>query len=232
MTGLRISSEGFGRNNAAASPSLHAGGSSRVWARAIKQAVDISVSAIGLLFLAPLFALIGLLIALDSPGDVFYRQPRLGRHGQVFELIKFRTMRRGAESELDTLLLDAQRQEEWQHYQKLRQDPRITRLGRWLRGLGLDELPQLWNVLQGEMSLVGPRPIIVDQRNLYGAAYAAYVQVLPGITGLWQVTGGNRLSFARRAELDMEYVLHWSIWKDLDIARATLKAILVEHDLC
>ncbi len=232
MTGLRVSSEGFGPNNAAASPSVHASGARHVWPRAIKQAVDFSVSAIGLLFLAPVFAVIALLIALDSPGDVFYRQPRLGRHGQVFELIKFRTMRRGAESELDTLLLDARRQEEWQHYQKLRQDPRITRLGRWLRGLGLDELPQLWNVLQGEMSLVGPRPIMVDQRNLYGAAYAAYVQVLPGITGLWQVNGGNRLSFARRAELDTEYVLHWSIWKDLAIAGATLKAILVEDGLC
>ncbi len=232
MTGLPVFSDRFRPDNEAAMPDQYAGGHKRAWSRAIKCVLDIAVSLTGLLVLMPLFGAIALLIALDSPGGVFYRQPRLGRDGLVFHLIKFRTMHQDADRELDGLLLDPQRKDEWQHSQKLRNDPRVTRVGRWLRRFALDELPQLWNVLRGEMSLVGPRPLMVNQYNLYGAAYAMYVQVSPGITGLWQVSGGSRLSFARRAELDTEYVRHWSVWKDLDIALRTLKAVLTQDSLC
>ena len=193
----------------------------------MKRVVDVFVSVSGLLFLAPFFGLTGLLIRFDSPGDIFYRQPRLGRNGKVFDLIKFRTMHQNANRILEEgLHLNPKLRDEWDHYQKLKGDPRITRVGRFLRRFSLDELPQLWNVLRGEMSLVGPRPITIDQRELYGKSFNEYTQVLPGITGLWQVSGRNDTTFARRAELDSEYIQHWSIRLDIHILFKTIEIVL------
>jgi len=193
----------------------------------IKCFIDVTLSAFGLVFLSPFLGLMALLIALDSRGGVFYHQPRLGRMGKTFNVLKFRTMYKDADAILEReLRLNPELKKEWDCYQKLKIDPRVTHIGRLLRCFSLDELPQLWNVIKGEMSLVGPRPMLVDQRQLYGEAYGEYVRVLPGITGLWQVSGRNDTTFARRAELDLEYIRCWSIGLDIYILFKTIEIIL------
>lgn len=192
-----------------------------------KRVMDVFLTSAGLLLLSPFMTLIAILITLESAGGVFYRQRRLGRNGQVFNLIKFRSMHKNADAILkEALARDPELQKEWDNYQKLRNDPRITRMGRFLRRFSLDELPQLWNVLKGEMSLVGPRPIMVNQRKLYGDSFTEYIQVSPGITGLWQVSGRNQTTFARRAQLDLEYIQRWSVWLDIYIALKTAKVVI------
>ena len=139
------------------------------WAQLEKRTIDLLGSILGLLFLAPFLGLTALLIQIDSPGGTFYRQPRLGRNGKVFNLLKFRTMYQNADQILaEKLARDPFINHEWGSYQKLRKDPRVTWMGRFLRKFSLDELPQLWNVLVGEMSLVGPRPMMTNQSELYG----------------------------------------------------------------
>jgi lipopolysaccharide/colanic/teichoic acid biosynthesis glycosyltransferase len=128
-------------------------------------------------------------------------------------------------SDLEQLARDPAIRKEWDEYQKLRNDPRITRVGKFLRMFSLDELPQLWNVLTGEMSLVGPRPIMLNQREMYGETFEDYVQVAPGITGLWQISGRNQTTFDRRAELDEEYIQRWSLWLDVYILIKTVKIV-------
>ena len=197
------------------------------WAQLEKRTIDLLGSILGLLFLAPFLGLTALLIQIDLPGGTFYRQPRLGRNGKVFNLLKFRTMYQNADQILaENLARDPFMNHEWDSYQKLRKDPRVTRMGRFLRKFSLDELPQLWNVLVGEMSLVGPRPMMTNQSELYGDSYKEYTQVAPGITGLWQVSGRNRTTFARRAELDTEYIQRWSVWLDILILIKTIKVVL------
>jgi len=191
-----------------------------------KKFIDMLGSFFGLL-LAPFLGLVAVAIKLDSPGGVFYRQPRLGKDGKIFNLLKFRTMYINADEVLKIELAgNPALKEEWDFYQKLKDDPRITKVGRLLRKLSLDELPQLWNIVQGEMSLVGPRPIMLDQRQFYGPYYKDYIQVLPGITGLWQVSGRNQASFNQRAELDNEYIQRWSIYMDIFILFKTIKVVL------
>ncbi|HEY5903884.1 MAG TPA: undecaprenyl-phosphate galactose phosphotransferase WbaP, partial [Anaerolineales bacterium] len=192
-----------------------------------KRLSDVLVSFLGALVISPLLLGIAALIALDSRGGVWYRQTRLGRDGKPFKLLKFRTMYRGADKVLkEALARDPSLRAEWDAYQKLKDDPRITRVGRWLRRFSLDELPQLWNVARGEMSLVGPRPITPDQRAPYGPAFKQYIRVTPGMTGLWQVTGRNETTFARRAALDVEYIQRWSLWLDVYILLKTAKIVL------
>lgn len=196
------------------------------WSQFIKRGIDIAVSSLGLLLLSPFLGLIGLLIKLDSRGEVFYRQPRLGKKGDVFNLLKFRSMYQDSDHLLELeLLSDSLLKKEWDHFQKLKNDPRITRIGRFLRKFSLDELPQLWNVFIGEMSIVGPRPIMVNQRDMYGKSFEEYIHVIPGITGLWQVSGRNQNSFRRRVELDNEYIQRWSIWLDIYIILKTFKVV-------
>ena len=196
------------------------------WAQLLKRMIDVAIAVLGLLFLSPFFAVTMLCILIDTGGRVFYRQERLGRNGKKFEVVKFRTMYWGADKILSEKLAgDPDLQAEWDRYQKLKADPRITRVGRYLRKFSLDELPQLWNVLKGEMSLVGPRPMLVDQRELYGESFKEYIQVTPGITGLWQVSGRNNTSFARRAELDIEYIQRWSVFLDIYILIRTTKIV-------
>lgn len=195
--------------------------------RLLKRSLDLLVvGAAGLLSL-PLMGVIAVLVKLDSRGSVFFGQPRVGLGGRIFKMWKFRTMVDGAEVALaEHLAADPSAQAEWEHSQKLRNDPRITRIGHILRRLSLDELPQLWNVLRGDMSIVGPRPFFLSQREMYGAAFDVYARVRPGITGLWQVSGRNNLEYAERIHLDKYYVRNWSVWLDIYILLRTTWVVL------
>jgi Undecaprenyl-phosphate galactose phosphotransferase WbaP len=177
--------------------------------------------------LAPILGLITLMVKLGSPGPVFYLQKRLGKHGKVFEMLKFRTMYLNADQMLALYLAqNPEMKAEWNCHQKLVRDPRITPVGTLLRRFSLDELPQLWNVLVGDMSLVGPRPIMLGQRELYGENFQHYVRTQPGLTGLWQVSGRSDTSYADRVALDEYYVRHWSIWMDLYILFRTVWVVI------
>lgn len=191
-----------------------------------KRIVDVFASFLAIVLLSPLLVLIALLIKLDTGGRVFYRQLRIGKNGKSFTLVKFRTMHLGADQVLkDALSRDPELKKEWDSFQKLKKDPRITRVGKWLRRFSLDELPQLYNIVRGEMSIVGPRPIMLNQRKLYGEAIKLYIRVAPGITGLWQVSGRNETTFSQRAALDVEYIQRWSYWLDIYILFKTIKVV-------
>ncbi len=193
-------------------PRVAAGG------QALKRAVDILGAAAGLVLAAPFLAVIGLCLKLSGEGKVIYRQARVGKNGKEFWMVKFCTMRAMADSDFQGYLERHPRQRaEYERYQKLARDPRLTRVGNFLRHTSLDELPQLWNVLKGEMSLVGPRPFLPEQAGLYGRIWGLYIQVRPGITGLWQVSGRNSLSFQERVECDAAYLSNWSLMWDLSI---------------
>lgn len=193
----------------------------------IKRCFDIAASAVGLLLLLPLFLTIALAIRLEGPGSVLFRQHRVGRNGRSFAMLKFRSMHADAGARLRKLLANCpEKQHEWNTFQKLKDDPRVTRVGRFIRKTSLDELPQLLNVLLGHMSLVGPRPILPEQRQTLGEHLGAYEASRPGITGLWQVRGRNDLPFEARARLGSEYLESWSIGLDLKILIETIPAVL------
>ena len=193
----------------------------------VKRCEDLLISGFSLIFLSPLVAVISLLIHFDSRGGIYYYQERLGKSGKIIRVVKFRTMYvNGDQIFKERLKDDPTLREEWEKYQKLKRDPRVTRIGAFLRKFSLDELPQLRNIFKGEMSLVGPRPIMISQKEMYGHAFQEYSRIKPGVTGLWQVTGRNQTTFARRAELDMEYIQRWSLWLDIYIIFRTVKEIL------
>jgi len=197
------------------------------WAQTFKRVIDVVITGLALMVIWPFFVIGAGLIYLDSPGSIFYQQVRIGKKGKRFTLFKLRTMHLNADDVLSsTLEKDAALKKEWDKYQKLNKDPRITRVGKLLRRFSIDELAQLWNVLRGEMSLVGPRPILPNQQQLYGENYQHYVRVLPGISGLWQISGRNQTTFSRRAELDMEYVMSWSVWLDIYVMVRTVWVVL------
>lgn len=184
----------------------------------IKRLLDLFLIFISLPFLLLLWALIALAIKLDSPGPVFYTQKRVGRGSREILIWKFRTMVENAEAALKTYLDENPNlRAEWHNNFKLKQDPRITRIGRLLRRTSLDELPQLWNVMRGEMSLIGPRPIVTEEIPLYGDDFDIYKQVVPGMTGLWQISGRSETTYQERVNLDVYYVQNWSIWLDIHI---------------
>jgi Undecaprenyl-phosphate galactose phosphotransferase WbaP len=193
----------------------------------MKRMIDLLLTVPGIIALLPLALLIAIAIKLTSRGAVLYGHTRLGHNGKTFTALKFRTMYENGES-----LLQAHFQKHpeeldvWQRDQKLKLDPRITRVGSWLRRYSLDELPQLWNVLLGQMSLVGPRPIVSREVLKYGRSYDLYSRVRPGITGLWQVSGRNDTTYAERIAFDEYYVRNWSIWLDSYILARTAKAVL------
>jgi len=188
------------------------------WARTQKRVIDLFGSIISLLILSPFLAIVAVLIKLDSSGPVFYRQTRVGKDGKYFQMLKYRTMYQDADQELDEYLKKNQeRQQEWENYQKLKQDPRITRVGYFLRLYSIDELPQLWNVLKVEMSLVGPRPFMPQQRELHANTYHRYIRIRPGLTGMWQVYGRSELQYDFRIQMDEYYFRNWSIWLDIYI---------------
>jgi lipopolysaccharide/colanic/teichoic acid biosynthesis glycosyltransferase len=196
----------------------------------VRRALDVVVSLAVLLLTLPLLLVLALAIRLDSPGPVLLRQKRLGRGGVPFPMLKFRTMYIGADQLLEQrLAADAEARHTWHVYQKLACDPRTTRVGRLLRRYSVDELPQIWNIVRGEMSLVGPRPILPEQRTMYGDAFATYARMRPGVTGLWQVSGRNRLSFAERVTCDERYSRCCSMGLDLRIIVRTV-AVLVRPD--
>jgi exopolysaccharide production protein ExoY len=175
----------------------------------------------------PLFLAVAYGVRRSSPGPVIYYQDRAGRGGRTFRFYKFRSMVTNSEVVLESFLdSNAEAREQWSHYQKLDLDPRVTPFGRFIRRASLDELPQFWNVLKGDMSLVGPRPCMLQQQGLYGAYWDAYCAMKPGLTGLWQVSGRNRLTYAERVRLDAKYVSNWSVWLDVKILAKTLRVVL------
>ena len=193
---------------------------------ALRRALDVLVAAAALLLLLPLLLVVALLIRLDSPGPVLFVQTRVGKHGHPFPVFKFRSMFTDAEDRLSSVL-DAN--ERSGPVFKMRHDPRITRVGRPLRRCSLDEVPQLLNVLRGEMSLVGPRPALPREVALYTPAQAGRLSVTPGLTGLWQVSGRASLSFERSIELDLEYVRRQSLALNVVLILRTIPAVLTGH---
>lgn len=190
---------------------------------AIKTVLDVMVAALGLLALAPLLLVIAIAVKRDSPGPVFYRRRVIGREGREFHAFKFRTMYVNG----DDLLADRpDLQKELRETQKLKSDPRVTRIGRWLRKCSLDELPQLFNVLLGQMSLVGPRMISPAEAAKYGRMKMNLLTVKPGITGIWQISGRSDISYEERIRLDMHYIRNYSLWLDLLILLRTVPAVL------
>src|SRR5215210_229343 len=198
------------------------------WARRIKGILDLVATVVGGLLISPLLLAIVILIKLDSPGPAFYGHRRLGIGGDHFRCLKFRTMHTNAEQLLDEFLQGRpDLRAEWERNFKLRNDPRVTRVGRFLRKSSLDELPQLWNVLRGEMSLVGPRPIVDAEIPKYGTVYEMYKRITPGISGLWQVSGRSDTSYVDRIKLDAYYVHNWSVWLDLVILARTVWSVML-----
>ncbi len=195
--------------------------------RFAKRFIDLTLTPIIGLVCLPILALIAILIKIDSRGPVFYSQRRLGQRSAHFRVWKFRTMRHGGDRILREYLDKCpELLDEWKNTQKLKLDPRLTRLGRFLRKTSLDELPQLWNVIRGEMSLVGPRPIVDEEVDKYGNGFDLYRQVPPGLTGLWQVSGRNDTTYAERVELDTYYVRNWSPWIDIYLLARTIHVVL------
>jgi Undecaprenyl-phosphate galactose phosphotransferase WbaP len=195
-----------------------------------KRVLDIAGSlAAGILFL-PLLVLIAIAIKLESPGPVFFGHTRIGKGGKRFKAWKFRTMvTNGAEVLEAHLASSAEARAEWERDHKLRKDPRVTRVGEILRKLSLDELPQIWNVLRNDMSLVGPRPIVDAEVAKYGKFFPLYLRMKGGVTGLWQVSGRNDVSYDARVDLDTFYVRNWSVWLDLYILYRTIGTVLFRH---
>lgn len=192
-----------------------------------KRIMEMTLMLLSMPFLIALFAIVGLLIKIGSPGPVFYKHKRIGLDGREIWIWKFRTMIHNSELTLtERLQEDPTLQVEWETNFKLKDDPRVTTIGRFLRHTSLDEIPQIWNVLQGEMSLIGPRPIVTEEIVLYGDEFEIYKQVLPGITGLWQISGRNDLPYHDRVKLDVYYIQNWSIWLDIHILMHTILATL------
>jgi Undecaprenyl-phosphate galactose phosphotransferase WbaP len=191
--------------------------------RFIKRATDFGIAIVGGVLSLPFLALISLAIVIESGRPIFYKHKRIGLHGEEFSAWKFRTMVKNAHEVLDQFLTsDDDLLREWESTQKLKFDPRLTKVGKLLRRFSLDEVPQIINVLRGEMSLIGPRPIIEDEVSKYGYAIELYKQVRPGLTGLWQVRGRSDVDYNERVRLDTYYVRNWSIWLDIVILVRTV----------
>lgn len=195
-------------------------------ARFTKRLLDLMFSLSMGICLLPLFVAIAALIRLTTRGPIFYCHRRIGKFGRTFRAWKFSSMRPNAEHVLEQYLNEhPELRAEWEHNHKLKNDPRVTTIGAILRKTSLDELPQLWNILRGEMSLVGPRPIVNEEIEKYGDTFRIYLRVTPGLTGLWQISGRNNTSYAERLAYDRYYVQHWSPWLDMYILMRTVKTV-------
>jgi exopolysaccharide biosynthesis polyprenyl glycosylphosphotransferase len=190
--------------------------------RFLKRGMDILGAGVGLLLLSPVLAMVAVAIKLDSKGSVLFRQRRVGRRGRSFHVIKFRTMVSGAEDQADELFAES----EDPGWLKLEHDPRITRVGRFLRLTSLDELPQLWNVLRGDMSLVGPRPLIETEHAAVTGWARTRTDLAPGVTGLWQALGRTNIPFEEMVKLDYLYVTNWSLWLDVKLLLQTFPVVV------
>jgi exopolysaccharide biosynthesis polyprenyl glycosylphosphotransferase len=193
--------------------------------RLAKRCMDVALSAVALVVLAPVMVAVAIAVRLDSRGPVLFRQRRRGKGGVEFDVFKFRTMVLDAEGRRSALLAQSN-DPDWL---LLDDDPRITRAGRVLRPRSLDELPQLWNVLRGEMSLVGPRPLVEDEDRRVEDWARVRLDLTPGITGLWQVLGRTRIPFEEMVKLDYLYVTNWSLWGDVRLLVRTLPAVLMQR---
>lgn len=192
------------------------------------RALDVIVALVAIGFFLPLLVLVGALVFAFNPGPIFFAQRRIGKNGVHFRCFKFRSMAIDAEARLTHLLeTDAAAREEWWRDHKLKRDPRIIGIGGFLRKSSIDELPQLFNVLKGEMSLVGPRPIVDAEVDRYGRYFAHYCQVKPGITGLWQISGRNNVSYRRRVAFDVAYSRSVSFRLNLKILAYTIPSVLL-----
>lgn len=194
----------------------------------MKRLFDVFFSLTGILLLFPVFIVIAFIIYIDSPGPIVFAHRRIGKNGEPFSCYKFRTMVADAQVKLDAFLIaHPEAKTEWEREFKLKNDPRITRIGNFLRKTSLDELPQLFNVVTGEMSLVGPRPIIDKEVPKYGGYINDYRLVNPGITGYWQVSGRNDVDYDTRVQMDSWYVRNWSLWLDVVLLIKTVKVVLI-----
>lgn len=192
-----------------------------------KTMLDAIAAGLGLIVLGPAMLLIVAIIKVRDPGPVLFAHPRIGKNGRIFHRLKFRTMAVDAGAILARhLAKDPAAAKEWRDTRKLRDDPRVTRLGGLLRRTSLDELPQLINILRGEMSVVGPRPIVEDEVHHYGSAMLDYMSVRPGLTGLWQVNGRSNVGYTERVRLDQQYVRERTLWMDLTIIWRTVGVVL------
>lgn len=193
----------------------------------LSRALDVGVSLAALAFLLPLLVVIAVLVFVTNPGPIFFAHRRMGRNGIAFPCLKFRTMVVDAEQRLNAILLaDPIARLDWERDHKLKNDPRITAIGNFLRKSSLDELPQLLNVFRGDMAIVGPRPIVLAEANRYGRYFQDYCRVRPGITGMWQISGRNDVTYRRRVALDVAYARTRSIGLDLKIILLTIPAVL------
>jgi len=192
-----------------------------------KLVVELTGTLLLLIVLSPVFLVLSIVVKVSSRGPVFFRQKRIGRGRRMFECLKFRTMHCDAERRLEEMLAtDGALRAEWLNYARIPNDPRVTRPGRFLRRFSLDELPQFWNVLKGEMALVGPRPYLPVESDRIGESLDTIVRVRPGMTGLWQVSGRTSLPFKERLTLDEYYIRNWSLWMDFSIVLRTLRAVV------
>jgi len=199
----------------------------RPWSKFLKRSLDLTITLLLSPIVIPLVALFALLIKLEDSGPAFFRNERIGHGGRKFNAWKLRSMVTDGDAVLrDHFEKNPLDHAHWQATQKLKRDPRLTRVGRFIRKTSIDELPQFWNVLIGEMSVVGPRPVLEKQVAMYGPAFNLYKQVRPGVTGLWQVSGRNHLTFAERATLDKYVIQNWSVWLDIYILARTGGAVL------
>ncbi|WP_431320202.1 sugar transferase [Rhizobium sp. YTU87027] len=195
-----------------------------------KRAFDVSAACLGLIFLSPLFLMVMLLVKLSDRGPIFYGHRRIGHNGQEFRCLKFRTMVTNGDKVLQEYLRNNPKaMEEWRATRKLQDDPRVTAVGAVLRKLSLDELPQLFNIIRGEMSVVGPRPVVRDELEMYENAAVYYLQSRPGLTGLWQISGRNDVSYATRVAFDTHYVENWSLVRDVVIIARTIPAVCAQR---
>lgn len=205
--------------------------------QAMKRVIDVTLILLSLPLLAPLMFVLTIAVKRSSEGEVFYTQERLGQYGIPFRAWKFRTMVQDAEALLDDYLeANPELREEWNETHKLQSDPRVTSIGDFLRKTSLDELPQIWNVLAGQMSLSGPRPIpmyeVADYDAVHPEALHLYEEVLPGLTGLWQISGRNNTTYTERVAYDRHYVRNWSLWLDLYIILRTIKTVILREGSC
>lgn len=195
--------------------------------RRVKRTFDLVFAVLFAIAALPMFALVALAILIESGRPLFFGHDRIGRGGRTFRLWKFRTMRTDGDEILARHLDEnPEAAEEWRLNRKLRHDPRVGRIGRLLRRSSLDELPQIWNILRGEMSVAGPRPIVRDEILNYGTAYPLYTLTAPGLTGLWQVSGRNDTTYRQRVELDAAYVRHWTPRLDVELLFRTVGVVL------
>jgi undecaprenyl-phosphate galactose phosphotransferase len=201
--------------------------------RFLKRSMDVGGALFGLFLAGPVLLVLAALVARDG-GPVFFRDMRVGLDGRPFACLKFRSMVVDSDAALEAYLAaHPQRRVEWEKYHKLRDtDPRVTKVGAFMRKWSLDELPQLINVLVGDMSLVGPRPVNIGESQEYRIELLQYLRVRPGLTGLWQVSGRSNVSFARRVQMDAWYVRNWSLWHDCVILLKTIPAVVKKKGAC